>query len=281
MQDNKEIPEGTKFEVRAPEAKPGDGPEMSAEDADNLLGGAQFLGEDLTEEGTTDHPDEPEDGSEVGDGESEAAPQKKAKVKIGGQEFESAEEAWAYAEELEREKLAADAFRQGVEVAGKQQNGNPAPETQQEPEENFEEEFFSNPKEYLKKRDAQIAAKIKADLNKETVYEQTWREFYTDYEDLSGSKDLVQLELNKHWATIQHMPTKAGLKVVADSVRARKKEILQEMAPGIELPKVRATASPTGSKTVTRQQAPAKELNFAQQMKQNNQKKRNAAPGKR
>lgn len=272
-----EVPEGTVFEVRGAEAKPADGPELTPEEADALIGGADFLGENPGGEEA-----EPEAEAEA---EAAEEPKKAAKIRIGGRSFDNQEEAFAYAEELEREKLAADAFRHGLDTAAGQQKGNPQPEVPAEPEENFEEEFFSNPKEYLKKFADKIKTQVETTIEqKKSVRErneETWKGFYSDYPDLEGSKDLVNMFLNQHWANIQHMDVKPGLKIVADAVRERRRAILNELAPGIELPKTKATASPSGRAGVTQKAAPKKDLNFAQQMRQNNLKKRNPAPAKR
>lgn len=284
MSGKTEVPEGTKFEIRAADAKPAEGEAMTPEEADALLGGADFAeGDELTEE--TEEGVGPVDSGSEDPEEEEPEPKKAAKIRIGGREFDNQEDAFSYAEELEREKLAADAFRHGIEAAAGSQKGNPEPEVQAEPEENFNEEFFANPQDYMKKRDERIAAKIKADLVREKTqkdtYEETWREFYTDYPDLEGSKDLVNMALQQNWENVKNMDRKPGLKIIADAVRERRKKILQELAPGIELPKTKATASPSGKQGVTQKTQTKKELNFTEQMRQNNAKKRNPAPMKR
>src|SRR4051812_5805032 len=92
-----------KFEIRGFNTEPEPAAEqMSAEEADRIALGAE----------------------EAPAPEAEA-PKKEPKVKIGSREFETADEAWAYAQELEQQKLVADAFQHGIETASQGQLGNP------------------------------------------------------------------------------------------------------------------------------------------------------------
>ena len=66
-------------------------------------------------------------------------------IVIGDKVFTSKEDALAYAKQLQNEKEATDAYRQGLQDALAQQQGNPAAPTAAEPD-NFDEEFYADPK---------------------------------------------------------------------------------------------------------------------------------------
>lgn len=200
----------------------------------------------------------------------EAAPE--AKFKILGREFATQAEAWAYAEQLERERDTADAFRQGVEAAAKLTPSNPASQTQRpaEPQE-IDPLYYTDPQAYFTKREAEIIAKatetVEQKSRQKQTHETTWNQFYADYPDLAQAKEFVDLTLQQNWNTLQHVETKQALKQLADKTRAKLKPILDAAMPKVTLPKVKTAASPGGAEQVTRQERPKQALNFAQQLK--------------
>ena len=255
------VPADTVFENRGfmADITADDGqPELTAEEADAIMSGgpgaAQAAAPVLAEEGA-----------------EEAAPEAPApaKVRIGGKEFATAEEAWTYAQELEQEKIAADAFRQGVEAAAQAQPSNPAPQPQ-EPEQ-IDPLFYTDPAAYFRKREAEVAARVAAEVNQSiTIKErnaQTWNKFYSDYPDLSKAQPLVQLVLNQHWNDLQHVETGKALKIIAEKTRAMKREMLADELPGQTLPRVAQTASSGRGVGVTPKPAQEQDLNFIAQMR--------------
>lgn len=210
-------------------------------------------------------PEEPEITPE------QAAP-KEVKFKIGGREFGTQEEAWAYAEQLEHERLAADAFRQGVEAARMSQPGNsaPQPEIPQEPEE-IDPEYYTNPKAYFAKREAAIVARAEAAITQKQQRaqseQQLWSQFYSDYPDLNDARDFVQHTLEQNWSQLEKVEVKAALKIIAEKSRSRIKQLTEARMPKVTLPKVTQAASPGGGEQVTQPKAKPQALNFAQQMK--------------
>ena len=200
---------------------------------------------------------------------AEAPKKEEAKIKIGDKEFTKTEEAWAYAQELEREKLAADAFRQGIEAATVGQKGNPAPA--EEPKEKFDEQFYANPEEYLKKREQQIEAKVLGRITQETEMkarnEKTWNEFYSEYPDLVNSKELVQITLQQNWEALKFADTKKALKIVAEHTREKRKKMLEDLLPSAELKRVTTVASPGNTVQVTQKAQEEKPLNFVSQFR--------------
>ncbi len=198
-------------------------------------------------------------------------PAEEIKFKIGGKEFSTQEEAWTYAESLEQERLAADAFRQGVEVASRMNPGNPAPApaAPTEPEE-IDPEYYTNPKAYFAKREAQMIdrarAAIEQDSQRKQTHEETWTQFYSDYPDLASARDFVDLTLQQNWNTLQHVETKQALKQLAEKTRAKLKPIVEARMPKTELPKPKHAVSAGGAEQVTQPKTAAQPLNFTQQM---------------
>lgn len=206
---------------------------------------------------------------------AEAAPEapQTAKIRIGSKEFTNQEEAFAYAEELERQRDAADAFRLGVEAATKVTPGNPEPAAPPEPQE-LDPEYYTNPQEYWRKREQQIIdraeQRVQQSIQRQRSHEETWNKFYSDYPDLSQVRDIVEMTRQQHWGTLQHMQVETGLKELADKTRAKLRSYVQAQMPKVILPKgPPTTASPGGAPGVTSRQAPKPVLNFAQQVKQN------------
>ncbi len=201
----------------------------------------------------------------------EETPQAEPKFKLGGREFGSQEEAWAYAEQLEQERLAADAFRQGVELASKANQGNPVPQPVPSAPEEIDPEYYTNPQGYFAKRESEIIAKAKAavdqDLRLRKSHEDTWGQFYTDYPDLAAAREFVDLTLQQNWATLQHVEKNQALKQLAEKTRAKLKPIIDARLPKTQLPKVTTAASPGGAQQVTPQKKQPQALSLTQQMK--------------
>ena len=210
----------------------------------------------------------------TGGGEPEEATEPAAKIKIGTREFDTQGEAWAYAEELERKQDTADAFRQGVELASQTQKGNlPEAPAAPEPPKEIDPEYYTNPEAYFAKRESAMIARAEAKVNegiqRRQSHESTWNSFYSEYPDLGHVRELVDLTLQQNWNALQHIETKAALKMLADRTRAKLKPYAESVTPKVTLPRVTTTASPGGAAGVTPKTAPKQVLNFAQQLKQN------------
>jgi hypothetical protein len=254
------VPEGTKFEQRgfAPESAGPEETPLTAEQADALMGGSAMMAD-----GTPSEPD-PE-GTET----AEVSPEPAKKIKIGSREFDDTDQAWAYAQELEQEKIAADAFRHGVETASYTQQGN-LPQAPAAPEE-LDPEFYTNPQEFLRKRDAKLLAqaeeRVNAGISMKERNAQTWSSFYKDYPDLANAGRLVQMALNENFDRLKHVQLPIALKEIAEKARQMKKEIIESELPGKTMPTVKAGASAGKGSGVTPKAAPEQALSFTQQMK--------------
>jgi hypothetical protein len=249
-----------------------DGQELSAEEADATAAGMQTQAE-------------PVDNS-VDNGDSEQSPEKnlqeahrkEAKIKIGTREFDNQEDAWAYAQELEQEKIANDAFRHGIETASRAQKGNnpgePQPEEDEDP--NFETEFYTDPKGTLKKYAQRITEQVTRQVRQEAETkqknEQTWTKFKSTYPDLAGPDEFADVQSfifsPQNWNNLKHLDTEKALKIAADAVREKYSRILKSRMPGKELKTVKTPASPGNGINVTPQKREEPALNFVTQAKQ-------------
>lgn len=205
---------------------------------------------------------------------TEETPAQAEKIKLGGREFSTQEEAWAYAEQLQAEKDTADAFRQGVELASQATKGNPPPpQTAPELPREIDPEYYTNPQAYFAKREQEIIQRAEQVITQKQQAQASeralWDGFYKDYPDLSHLPDLVQLTMQQNWQTLQHIETKAALKQLADKTRAKLQPYKEANTPKVQLPKAPTAVSAGGAPGVTTKAAPKPALNFTQQLKQN------------
>lgn len=100
----------------------------------------------------------------------------------------------------------------------------PAP-TPKEPEIDWEDLMFKDPKEYnrllrenVKK---EIANELRGEYQKDQGTKDFWNAFYTDHPDLKGDDDLVKTILNSNLSDLAPMPVKAAGDKLAELTRAR------------------------------------------------------------
>lgn len=218
----------------------------------------------------------------LGDGEEEAADPAEA-IQIGDRTFASQEEAFAYAQDLhskgETEKLLHDAYRQGIQDA--KLADNPAPgvtqEAAPEEEEDFEQKFFENPKEYLKSMAEKIRQETKQELRNETAQEEAdralWNEFYSKHPDLAGFDEDCQAVLARESAMIETLVKTQGkekaMDYLARKTRAKFQTWAERQRPQKELNSAGGGPSPSGGERVTQgsQEKSEGPVDFVSQMK--------------
>lgn len=222
------------------------------------------------EETSVEQEETPEETS--GEGESEASAAAAAEegetlITINGKEFKSQADAIKYAEQLENEKTAAELYNQGVRDA--LAAGNRPTEQAAEPEDNFEERFYANPKEELKNLKAQARDEALAAIKAEQQRENLWNTFLTANPDLRR-KDAERI-LQENWETIGKMTDlDRAMKVLAQKTRAEYEEIREMAKPRTALKSSSAqVVSPSGgsAKGVTPQKKDDRPLDFISQMK--------------
>lgn len=89
----------------------------------------------------------------------------------------------------------------------------------------FENEFFSNPTEAIRKRDERLARRIASQLTTQYRQEQQqqkfWEGFYKKHKDLDREKDafLIESVLQRHITELQDLPTNDAAERLAELTR--------------------------------------------------------------
>jgi len=211
----------------------------------------------------------------------EPAPEPEEEIQIGERTFGNRDEALEYAKQLEQERLAADAYRQGLADAANQQKGN-LPQAAQPAPDNFEQEFYENPKDYISKqvKQAEDSAYERAmqEINQKNQVNELWTKFYNDYPDLKSKDKLVKTILNEHWNTLGHMPdTGKAMKILAGKTKEQLKVWADEGKPATTLSNAPATVTPGNQSGVTRKLEPEKPLGMVAQLRQHQDKRMGSA----
>lgn len=220
-------------------------------------------GEEETSEEASPSP-EGKSGDEGGD-PSQAA-ESEEPIRIGGQTFKTQREAFEYAERVERERELTEAHAAGIRetLEAVRQPTQPVPE----PEDNFEERFYANPKEALKEVEERATQRALGLINQEKQRETLWSEFLGEYPDVRR-KDAERI-LRENWDVIGKITdTKAGMKALAQKVREEYDEIEQMRKPRTVLSDKKQVVSPGGGAPprVTPAKKDATPLSFAEQMR--------------
>lgn len=202
------------------------------------------------------------------EGEAAAPVEEEESIRIGERVFKTQSEAIKYAEELERGNLVAEAYNQGIRetLAATQKPDAPPPE-----EENFEERFYSNPKEVLKEVQAkardEALAMVKAEQRKESL----WSEFFTKHPDLAGSRRICEQVLQENWDILGNMvdiPKAMG--ILATKTRSIFQDYIDRTKPRTEMSaKGGQAVSPSGGapSSVTQAKKVDPPLDFISEMK--------------
>lgn len=199
--------------------------------------------------------------------EEVVAAEPEEEIIIGDQTFTKKSEALKYAQQLAREKELTDAHAMGVReaLAATAQPAAPAPE-----EDKFEEEFYSNPKEALKKVQERAVAEAEARIEGKMKAEAMWTQFLSENPDIRRAD--AQRILQENFNTIGKMTdVEKAKKALAAKVRAEYAEIIEHSKPRTALAPNRTQAvSPAGGQPnrVTPSKEPQKVLSFAEEMRQ-------------
>lgn len=272
--------------IKAGEKEVADGEQVST------LDNAEILPETISFSSPEDLVQPDAQAEEVTEGEATEETKKETKtgkkIKIGTRFFDSEAEAFAYAEELEVQKLTDDAFRQGIEAAQNLTNSNSLAASTVNPpeEEKIPDEYYTNPAKFFKEQNAQVIARASQlateQVNRQVRHNETMTKFWSDNPDLARSeatKDLTTNILNQNFKALEHVPTDKALAIVAEKARARLKDLGVTTLPTKTLPSTTKQVVSSGSSTtVARPKAEEKVLNWTEQMKN---MKRNKAEARR
>lgn len=187
-------------------------------------------------------------------------------IRIAGQTFKSQKEAFAWAEERERERELTEAHAAGIREAleATRQPAQPNPE----PEDDFEQRFYANPKETLKEIQAKAVAEATQAIRAETQREKLWNDFLSEYPDIRR-KDAERI-LNENWSVFGKITDlKQAMKSLAQRTRAEYEEIESLRKPRTVLADKKQVLSPSGGapQRVTPPKKDDAPLDFVSQMK--------------
>lgn len=186
-------------------------------------------------------------------------------IRINGKVFTSQREAFAYAEEIAREKELTDAHAAGIREALEATRAPVQPEP--EPEDDFEQRFYSNPKEALREVQSKARDEAVAIIKAETQREKIWNDFLNENPDIRR-KDAERI-LQENWDTFGRMTDlKKAQAALAQRVRAEYEEIVTLAKPRVALGDKKQVQSPSGGQpkgvTLKKEEKP---LDFASQMR--------------
>lgn len=203
------------------------------------------------------------------------------KYRIGDKEFDTAEEAHAYATSqistLETERQLADAYRQGIQDA----SGAPNPAASATPaapssEPAFDEQlYYADPAAFLKQYGQQITQQVTQQISQQlSVKEQSdkiWSEFVSRHPELADFREEVEQTAGKHLTELKVVnATKgnaAGYDFVALKVKSNFARYANATRPQRQLPNTRQAAAPAGQSGVTLPKAKQKPLSMAEQVR--------------
>jgi hypothetical protein len=209
-------------------------------------------------------------------------PETKAKVKIKGKEFDSVEEAMAFAEAEVAEAEKKAAYAQGVQDSLK-----PKEEAKPEPKKikKIAEKLFEDPEAAMEELESYILEmaekrvetreqkKTAEQIRAEKIKEET-DNFYKNNADLADWQDEVNLVVQKNWTQLSKLP---DAKTIAEETARLAREYVASVKvkalPKQELPS-KSAQSASGSKPSTATETPAteKKLSFAAQVRSTNKR---------
>lgn len=237
--------------------------QITEEKKEELLGGLSMgFGEEAAAEAE-------KTAAELGAG-AKAAPADE-EILIGGRTFTNEADAIAYARELEEQRTASDAYRQGVQDTAATQQGNP-PATPLAVEDDFNEKFYGDPKTYLddaikKASDDGYQRAIK-EVDQRSAQDNLWKQFYEQNPELKSKDQLVRTILSENMNTLGKMTDhQAAMKILARKTRDQIKSWLDEEKPKEELSNAGIGASPGSQSQVTPKKTEEKPLDFISQLR--------------
>jgi len=198
--------------------------------------------------------------------ESVEAAEPEEEIIIGDQTFTKKSDAVKYAQQLAREKDITEAHASGIrEALDATRKVESAPPV----EDNFEEEFYANPKEAFRKVRESAVAEAETRIEQKMERERMWSQFLTENPDIRRSD--AERILRENFGTIGKMTDVVkAQKALALKVRSEYAEILEYSKPRTALPGNRTqSVSPGGGapNRVTPSKESQKPLSFAEEMR--------------
>lgn len=189
-------------------------------------------------------------------------------IRIGDQEFKTQAEAIKYAETLVREKEVSDAYTMGI----RETLDATAPATQAQPEEdNFEEQFYADPKATLAKVRKQAADDALQIMDAREREKAAWVKFQTLNPDLADAEPEVRRILAENIDVLGKMKDQdKAMALLATKTRTYFQAIADRMKPRTEMTNKGAQVVSSGGSRASVGVTPKKDeepLDLVSQMK--------------
>lgn len=167
----------------------------------------------------------------------EPAKASNTKIRIGAKEFDNAEAALNYANELELLQIQDASYKAGLNASNPKAAETPPEDDSLPPD--IENQLFDDPKKALKAYGDKLRQQITADIKKEAevsaAKESAWNKFYTENPKLGQHKDIVEYVMQKNWKEVGFIPLTEGLSKVAEKTYELLKIKKESDAPTTEL----------------------------------------------
>lgn len=204
---------------------------------------------------------------------------------IDGRAFNSEKEAidWLLTQknDLERERLIADAYRSGIQdAAGRLSPDIPQVPQQEDEDPDWETRYYQDPKAALaereRKAEERILRKIQQQQSAAQAEREVWDKFCASHPDLADFRSDVETVANSPeniqivQALARTKGEQAAIDYVAQKTRAKFQAYMRASQQRTVLPRSTVGASPTGAadRNVTLQQKSEKPLSFAEELRQ-------------
>lgn len=229
-------------------------------EAEELPTGAAPI-EAAAEESSSDSPAE--------EAPAPAPVEEEVEIQIGDKVFKSEKEAIKYAQKLEEESRIQEAYNQGIRETLESVK---RPEPQQAPaEENFEEQFYSDPKGTLQKIQAKATEDALKIVDAREAEKAAWNKFMAKHPDLADSEAEVRRILNDNYSVLSKIKDEdKAMDILATKTRSYFQSIADRFKPRTELSNKGGQAvSPAGGAhtSVTPQKKESKPSDFATELK--------------
>lgn len=151
---------------------------------------------------------------------AEQAPQAQP-IYLGGKKFSSVEELAQYTSQLEQERVRMQYA--GATYTQPQQAAAPA-------EKPISELIFEDPEKALELHEQRVIQKLRAQEQAKQSEAQLWSKFYSDNQDLSDDKEIVEFTLSKNWDLLKGLHPDQATEKLAELTR----KTLSKYRPGSE-----------------------------------------------
>lgn len=235
---------------------------------------------DNPEDIESDDGEAPDDGAAAAQGAG-AQQGQGGKYRIGDKEFNTAEEAYAFATSqvstLQTEIQVRDAYQQGMQDAAQVQNPQQGvtPATEAGAPAFDSQKYYENPEEFLQQYAKQVEDRVLNKIQSQTVAQtqaqRVWTEFSSRHPDLADFAPDVDSVAAENMAQLKIVnATKgpaAGYDFIAMKVREKFQRHAQALKPGRQLSNTRQAQPQGGTVGVTPPKQPKKPKTFSEQIR--------------